>query len=38
VGITGIVLAKRSPAKPANALVIPWVSPANAGLSVVGRF
>lgn len=38
VGMTGIVLAKRSPAKPANALVIPWISPANAGLSVVGRF
>jgi len=38
VGITGIVLAKRSPAKTANALIIPMLSPTNAGLSVVGRF
>lgn len=38
VGITGIVLAKRAPAKTAHTLVIPWVSPTNAGLSVAGRF
>jgi hypothetical protein len=38
VGIVGLVLAKRKTEKPAHALVIPWVSPSNAGVSVVGRF
>lgn len=38
VGVTGIILAKRSPAKTANTLILPWATSTNAGFSVVGQF